>query len=391
MGGRDLSPGLAVFCAHFAHRFLRVEPRRRMSAYIRGLVSGGERKNGWVQAESAGEAGPEGMQRLLNAATWDEDGVRDDVREVVVGAIGDIWQGRLIVGQTPFLKRGSRSAGVTTRISEETGRHENAQIGVFLAYASEAGCGLIDRELYLPQEWTDNRGRCRGAGVDDSVGYRSPSDLAQVMIGRALDADVPFGWVTAGVCHGRSEQLRSWLEERGVPHVVEVPGECRVATANLQVRPAAEVIDELSESVWHRLSHLDDAAGLRVRDWAAVDLYRSGRQHGNWLLAGRSITDPSDVSYHLCFGPIGSILSELARIADGRRAIDECVRSARLESGLSDYQVRGYRPWYRHITLAMVASAYQLILRGKNADRGEDGLSQIRPVRSRPNAVAPWW
>ncbi|WP_244461368.1 IS701 family transposase [Rhodococcus sp. ZPP] len=388
---RDLPRGLAVFCAQFAHRFPRVEPRRRMSAYVHGLLGGLERTNGWTLAEAAGETGPEGMQRLLNAASWDEDGLRDDVRDMVVRAVGDVWQGRLIVGDTRFLKRGDRSAGVTTGVSADTGRPENAQTGIFLAYASEAGGGLIDRELHLPREWTDHRDRCRAVGINDSVRYQSPPDLARAMIGRALDADVPFAWVTAGEPYGRSGHLRSWLEERGVPHVVEVPGNCRVSTANLEVRPASEVIDALSDTVWHRLSHVDDVIGSRVRDWAAVDLHRAGRQYGNWLLAGRSITNPSDVTYHLCFGPVGSILSELARVADGRQAIEECLQSARNQADLGNYQVRRYQAWYRHMTLSMVAAAYLLILRRREVNRDVDDLSQVRPVRSRPNAVAPWW
>ena len=388
---RALPRGFVVFCAQFAPRFPRVEPRRRMSAYVYGLMGGARRKNGWTQAEAAGETGPEGMQRLLNAASWDEDGVRDDTRGVVVQAVGDVWQGRLIVGDFSFRKRGGRSAGAAPQVSGETGRTENAQTGIFLAYASEAGVGLIDRELYLPREWTDHRDRCLAAGIDDSVKYESPEELARTMIDRALGAGVPFVWVTAGVTYGRSEHLRRSLEERGVPHIIEVPGDCRVTTANLQVRNVDTVIDELSETVWHRLSHGDSATGLRVRDWAAVDLHRSGQRHGSWLLAGRSITDPSDITYHLCFGPVGSILSELARTADGHRAVEGCLRAARRKSGLADYQVRGYRAWYRHVTLSMVAAAYLSILETRTTERDAGEVSHVRPVRSRPNAVAPWW
>ncbi|MDM7490370.1 MULTISPECIES: IS701 family transposase [Rhodococcus] len=388
--GRSPASAFAVFCARFAHRFPRVEPRRRMSAYVHGLLGGVERKNGWTLAEAAGETGPEGMQRLLNTASWDENGVRDDVRDLVVQVVGDVWRGLLIVGDQCFPKRGDRSAGVGPWVSD-AGRAENAQTGIFLAYASERGWGLIDRELYLPKEWMDDRDRCHAAGIDDSVGYRSPADLAETMLGRALDADVPFAWVTAGVLYGRSENLRRLLEEWSVPHVLEIPGDCRVTTAHLRVCTAGEVIDELSETVWHRLSHGDDVMGHRVRDWAGVDLHRSGRQYANWLLAGRSITDPSDVTYYLCFGPAGCILSELARVAEGRRAIEECLRAVREEAGLGDYQVRVYRAWYRHVTLSMVAAAYLLIRRGKNAARDVDDLSRVRPVRSRPSAVAPWW
>jgi SRSO17 transposase len=101
-----------AFCGRFAARFPRVESRRRMAGYVRGLLGELERKNGWSLAETAGDTGPEGMQRLLNSYSWDTDGLRDDVRQVVLEAIGDPEAGVLIVDETGFLKKGTRSAGV---------------------------------------------------------------------------------------------------------------------------------------------------------------------------------------------------------------------------------------------------------------------------------------
>ncbi|WP_376772280.1 transposase, partial [Amycolatopsis echigonensis] len=138
-----------------------------MRSYVRGLLSEVERKNGWTLAEAAGDIGPERMQRLLNFYAWDTEGVRDDVRDVVVECLGDAGRGVLIVDETGFLKKGTKSAGVARQYSGTAGRVENSQIGVFLAYASERGRALIDRELYLPKEWTADRGRCRAAGIGD--------------------------------------------------------------------------------------------------------------------------------------------------------------------------------------------------------------------------------
>ncbi|WP_373418896.1 IS701 family transposase [Rhodococcus opacus] len=178
------------------------------------------RKNGWTLAEAAGDAGPEGMQRLLNFYSWDCEGLRDDVREVVVETIGDADKGVLIVDETGFLKKGTRSAGVARQYSGTAGRIENSQIGVFLAYASDRGRALIDRELYLPKAWTEDRERCRAAGIGDEVAFATKPELAQTMIERALDAGVPFGWFTGDEAYGQVGRLRMWLESRGVAHVL---------------------------------------------------------------------------------------------------------------------------------------------------------------------------
>src|SRR5246127_1647895 len=151
-----------------AGRFGRAEPRARVREYVSGLVAGLERKNGWTLAEWAHEVSPDGMQRLLRRADWDVDGVRDDVRAYVAGQLGEPGGG-LIPGDTGFRKKGTRSGGVQRQYSGTAGRTENCQVGVFLAYASEYGHALIDRELYLPQSWTGDRERCRGAGIPNDM------------------------------------------------------------------------------------------------------------------------------------------------------------------------------------------------------------------------------
>jgi SRSO17 transposase len=144
---------LEALWERIAPRFGRVEVRRRASGFLRGLLSGVERKNGWQLAEQAGDATPDGMQRLLNHARWDADQVRDDLRGYVVEHLGDP-SGVLVVDETGFLKKGTKSAGVQRQYSGTAGRIENCQVGVFVAYASRHGHALVDRELYLPERWT---------------------------------------------------------------------------------------------------------------------------------------------------------------------------------------------------------------------------------------------
>src|SRR6202035_1469106 len=200
--------GLDDLFALVAGRFFRVEPRLRARAYVRGLLAPLASKNGWTLAEAAGNATPDGMQRLLNRATWDDDGVRDDVRSYVARHLGSAG-GVLVVDETGFIKKGLKSAGVQRQYSGTAGRVENCQLGVFLAYASPKGRTLVDREIYLPRSWTDDRDRCREAGVPDDVQFASKTELARAMLGRALDVGMPASWVTADEAYGKEGSFRS--------------------------------------------------------------------------------------------------------------------------------------------------------------------------------------
>jgi SRSO17 transposase len=166
-------------------RFGRVEPRRRALAYLQGLLSQVERKNSWWLAEQAGEVTPDGMQRLLNGSGWDADGVRDDLREYVVEQLGNSGA-VLVLDETGFVKKGDHSAGVQRQDTGTVGKHENCQVAVFLAYAAPGGVALVDRDLYLPKSWTDDRMRCRVAGVPDEVAFQTKPQLGQAMLERAL-------------------------------------------------------------------------------------------------------------------------------------------------------------------------------------------------------------
>jgi SRSO17 transposase len=176
--------GLDALHARIAGRFVRAEPRRRVLAYLRGLLGNVTRKNGWQLAEHAGERTPDGMQRLLATADWDPNQVRDDLRAYVVEYLGDP-SAVLVVDETGFLKKGTTSVGVQRQYSGTAGKVDNCQLGVFLAYASPRGRAMIDRELYLPESWTEDPERCRAARVPEQVGFRTKPELAQLMLQRA--------------------------------------------------------------------------------------------------------------------------------------------------------------------------------------------------------------
>ncbi|TVT14171.1 IS701 family transposase [Amycolatopsis rhizosphaerae] len=344
--------------ARIAGRFGRSEPRARVREYVSGLVAGLERKNGWTLAERAGEVSPDGMQRLLRRADWDVDGVRDDVRDYVVEHLGDA-RGVLIGDETGFLKKGVRSAGVQRQYSGTAGRIENCQIGVFLAYASEHGHALIDRELYLPESWITDRDRCRAAGVPDEVGFATKPRLFMAMLERAIAAGVPFAWVTADEAYGQAPYLRVWLEEQDAWYVLATRCNDTVITTDGDPVQADVLVAALPARAWRRLSVGAGAHGPREYDWARIPIHTGWRPgRGQWLLARRSISDPTEIAYYLCYGPGRSTLLDLAWIAGSRWRIEECFQQAKNEAGLDHYQARTWRAWYAHITLSMLAHAW---------------------------------
>src|SRR6266446_6996131 len=185
---------LAELTGRIGAYFRRAEVRRRVGHYLQGLLASVERKNGWQMAEELGEANAHGVQRLLEEADWDEQGVRDELRTYVSQHLGEA-DGILVVDETGFLKKGKKSAGVARQYCGTAGRRENCQVGVFLLYASTQGQAFIDRALYLPEEWTQDRVRCREAGIPDEVGFATKGELAQQMLQRAFEAGEQADWV----------------------------------------------------------------------------------------------------------------------------------------------------------------------------------------------------
>ena len=363
--------GLEILHARVAPRFVRAEPRRRALAYLRGLLGPVERKNGWQLAEQAGEATPDGMQHLLARADWDADQVRDDLRAYVVEHLGDA-QAVLVVDETGFVKKGTKSVGVQRQYSGTAGRIENCQIGVFLAYASAKGRTFLDRELYLPKEWATDRARRQEAAVPATVEFRTKPQLARAMLERAFDAGGPCAWVTGDEIYGGDRRLRLWLEERQVPHVLAVKSTEPLWTRTTWRQVAAKMLAaEIPATDWERLSAGEGTKGPRVYDWARVPI-RALPEPGwdYWLLVRRSIADPTEVAYYVCFCPAGTPLGELVRVAGTRWAIEESFESAKGEVGLDHYEVRRWPGWYRHITLALLAHAYLTVTRAAAVEKG---------------------
>jgi SRSO17 transposase len=344
-----------------ARRFGRVEPRRRAGAFVLGLLADLPRKNCWTIAEHAGDITPDGMQHLLAGAVWDHDGVRDDVRDYLVDHLADP-AAVLVVDETGDLKKGARTVGVQRQYTGTAGKVDNAQVAVYLAYATGAGHGLIDRELYLPQDWIDDPARCQVAGVPDQVGFATKPELARVMLQRALDAEVPAGWVTADEVYGGSPALRGWLETRQLPYVLAVKATEPLPSASGPAVAAARLAGQIPSHCWLRLSAGHGAKGRRWYAWSRLALSSAGAPNGweRWLLVRRSLRT-GELAFYVCAGPAGLPLIGLVRVAASRWRVEEAFQAGKGLCGLDQHQVRRWCSWYRWVTLAMLAYAFLVV------------------------------
>jgi SRSO17 transposase len=204
----DLQAGFAGIGRHFGRQAMR----QRAFDYITGLLGPVERKTSWQLSEAMGRQTPFSLQHLLDRARRDAEAVRDDVQKYVVAHLGEP-DAVLVVDETGFLKKGRHSVGVQRQYSGTAGRIENCQIGVFLAYASQRGRALLDRELYLPKEWAQDKARRQAVKVPEAVEFATKPQLARWMIERAKTASVPFAWLTSDAVFGNDRRLRVWLEQ----------------------------------------------------------------------------------------------------------------------------------------------------------------------------------
>ncbi len=363
-------------------RFVRTEVRERLRRYLIGLLDRVDRKNGWQLAEAIGDADPQGVQRLVRTARWNADAVRDDLSDYVMAQLGDEASGVLIVDETGFLKKGTKSCGVARQYTGTAGDTVNAQVGVFLASASERGAAFIDRALYLPREWTKDQRRRAEAGIPKSVRFATKIVLAQRMLARAFDAAVPARWVVADSGYGRSHRFRQWLERRGRPYAVMLPKTNTISYHSGRER-VEQLGERLTEDAWMTVSTGKGAQGERVHDWVCLPLSaRCAKGMRRWLLVRRDSADSDAPTYWLAYGPMETTLEELVRVCDTRWQIEECFAQAKGEVGLDHYEVRTWEAWHRFITLSLVSHAFLVVLRAQaradEASGEKKGVTNLR-------------
>jgi SRSO17 transposase len=380
--------------ARIAPRFARPEPRRRALAYLQGIMSEIRRKNSWQLAEHAREATPYGMQRLLASAVWDDDLVREDLRNYVYEHLGSA-DAILVIDETSFPKQGDKSAGVKVQYCGTTGQIENCQVAVFLDYVTALGHTLIDGEIYLPQDWIDDRERCREAGIPDSVGFRTKCELARLMVERVSNAQMPISWVVADTVYGNNLDLRTWLEDHGYFHVLAVACNEPVGIQTPDGRKYVEVREvealRLHAQDWQRLSMGDGTKGPRLYDWACTPVLHQWEDDGkHWLLIRRCIDNPKIKTYYFVFGPAGTPLQVMVKVIGFRWRIEDDFETSK-DLGLAQYQVRCFIAWYRHITLVLLAHAFLAVIcaQARNASIADADLFPARVVDASPPVPVP--
>ena len=348
-----------------AGRFTRVETRRRARGFLLGLLADLPRKNCWTIAEHAGDTDPHGMQHLLNRASWDTDGVRDDLRDYVTTHLGD-GDAVLVVDETGDLKKGDCTVGVQRQYTGTAGRIENAQVAVYLTYAGARGHAMIDRELYLPRSWTSDPDRLDRAGVPEDIEFATKPALAAGMLLRALNAGVAARWVAGDEVYGADPLLRAELEARRVGYVLAIGCDRRIPTAAGLLR-ADEITAGLPRRAWQRLSAGAGAKGHRFYDWALIthpdptDRADPGDPQCWWLLVRRH-RGTGELAFYRCYAPNVVPLRELVRVAGRRWTVEESFQAGKGLAGLDEHQVRRWTSWRRWTLLAMLAHALLAVI-----------------------------
>ena len=341
--------------------FQRSESREIAGAFLEGLLSGAERKTGWLMAEQAGLERPYRMQSLLGRGLWSADALRDIVRAYVFEALGDD-EGVLVVDETGFVKKGVHSAGVARQYSGAAGRIENSQVGVFLSYASRFGQALIDSKLYLPEAWAQDAERRAKAYIPEEIGFATKVEIARNLIASALDAGARCRFVLADALYGGDSQLRRMLEARRQPYVLAVRSNqtLRMIASHgfVQTDPKGTAQD-MPRRTWKTLAAGEGSKGLRLYDWARYRLpWTVDEGFERWVLIRRNRKDASECAYYLVFARQGTALAELAGAAGLRWTIKECFERGKSDLGLDHCEARSWNGWHRHMTLVMAAAAF---------------------------------
>lgn len=363
----------------------RRELRETGAAFLDGLLSAAERKTGWMLAEEAGHAAPYRFQSLLGRSQWDADALRDVVRDYAFEALGDA-DGVLVVDETGFVKKGEHSVGVSRQYSGTAGRIENAQVGVFLCYASSHGSALIDRRLYLPEVWIKDEARRAKAAVPSDITFSSKLVIAREMIVAALDAGIKAGvscrFVLADALYGSDSSLRRMLEDRSQAYVLATRSNTTlrflIEEGLIQTDPAT-MAGELPPERWQTLAAGEGSKGLRLYDWASIKMpWVTQDGFCRWLLFRRSRKDRGKLAYYFVFAPEATSLAEMAAAAGLRWTIEEAFQRAKDDLGLDHCEARSWHGWHRHMTLVMAAAAYLAKL-----------TAQWRSAAAKPNETSP--
>src|SRR5829696_330700 len=379
MSGASIETVLELWASSLRDAKARIRPlftQERVAAsaglFLDALLGPERRKTGWMRAEAAGDCGPWRQQAVLGRGRWEADVLRDLVRDYALETLAEP-DAVLVIDETGFLKQGQASCGVARQYTGSAGKITNCQIGVFAAYVSDKGHAFIDRQLYLPRDWTKNPARLRAAYVPDEVGFTTKPRLALDMIERAIAAGVPFVWVAADTVYGTGE-VEMALRRSGKGYVLGVSATQPFNSwiGKPEVAGTAEAIARgLEPSAWVRLSAGEGTKGARLYDWAYLELADLEADEfnpalvGTWtrgLLIRRSLTDGA-LAFFSTWCPAGTPIETLVSVEGRRWAIEDAFETAKTELGLAHNETRSWHGWHRHVSLVMLAFAMMSAVR----------------------------
>lgn len=366
-----------AFMAPFGRFFKRAESRESAAYYVRGLLADVKRKNCWQLAEKMGEAHPDGLQHLLYGADWDADAVCKQLRAMVAAQMG-YMPGIGVIDESGFVKKGQCSAGVKRQYCGRVGKIENCQVGVYLGYIAPQGHALLDRELYLPQDWCEDSDRRAKAKIPETISFQTKPQLALQMLRRAWAEGLPLQWVVGDSAYGNASTLREAIAAAGRYYALEIPKSVRIHTSSGLVETVEAFCATLPSAGWTCYALNLSEQGLRESDWTAQRLSTTTDQVGEqWLLVRRTRTDPADITYFLSNAPADTPLDTLAQVAGSRYHIEHLLEEAKGHAGMAHYEVRHWHSWYRHMTLALLSHAWLTLIRLADAQKNALALAVL--------------
>jgi SRSO17 transposase len=376
---RQLKPELDLFLKRYAPLFGREETQDHANRFVQGLLLGGDRRNAENIAEVIEGCVVRSVQKFIAQSPWSDDVLLEQLQKHVVADLGEP-DATLNVDETGFPKKGTKSVGVKRQYAGCLGRTDNCQIGVFVNYRSTKGHTLIDRRLFLPEEWAADMDRRAEAGVPESVVFRTKPQLALEMVQQALQRQVPFTWVTADSVYGDSPTFVQGVRGLGKWYVVDSSSDARVWLTQPEVIPAGtkgargrpskhprvattpqrvdEVVTQLPANAWTRVVVAEGSQGPRIYEytclwvWFSEEGLPSGRER---LLVRRSVGQQVEVKFHRSNAPEEFPLEKLAQVRGGHWSVEQSFQAAKGECGLDEYEVRGWVGWHHHTALSMLA------------------------------------
>ncbi|MEU4534171.1 IS701 family transposase [Streptosporangium sp. NPDC023825] len=374
--------------------FTRPEPRQAFADLVRALLADVPRKNSWQLADHIGHTSAHRFEHLLDRAKWDVDALRDEVRSYVIAHLGRT-DGVLIADDTAAIKKDEASVGVADQYCGATSQVENCQVMPLLTYASDAGHAFVNRRLYLPEPWAHDAERRGRAGVPQHVVFRTKPQLVIDMLTEELAASTPFRYLCADAGYGRDPHLRAFCHERTLGYVMAVPVDLPLVAVRGGTEPVGHVLDRIlslgQAGIWERRSCGTGTKGMRVYDWSAVSVTVAGQApapgYAHTVLIRRSASAPSEVEFFLAHALTGTALPELIDAAGMRWKIEENNEHGKDLLGLTQYQVRKWTPWHRHVTITMLALAFLAVTRAAlpaDADEVAGEGKDHRPLEALP-------